>query len=44
VVQEGPAKDLSIRLRQAFHRANADEYGGDINDFRVIVDYPLSIL
>ncbi|NMY40749.1 OprD family porin [Pseudomonas sp. WS 5013] len=44
VVQEGPAKDLSIRLRQAFHRANADQGEGDINEFRVIVDYPLSIL
>lgn len=44
VIQEGPAKDLSVRLRQAIHRANADEYGGDINEFRIIVDYPLSIL
>lgn len=44
VIQDGPAKDLSIRLRQAFHRANADQGEGDINEFRVIVDYPLSIL
>lgn len=44
VVQEGPAKDLSIRLRQAFHYANDDQGEGDIHEFRVIVDYPLSIL
>jgi imipenem/basic amino acid-specific outer membrane pore len=44
VVQTGPAKDLSFRIRQAWHRANADEKEGDINEFRLIVDYPLSIL
>lgn len=44
VVQEGAAKDLSIRLRQAFHYANADQGEGDIHEFRVIVDYPLDIL
>ncbi|CAH0310831.1 MULTISPECIES: OprD family porin [Pseudomonas] len=44
VVQTGPAKDLSFRIRQAWHRANADEGEGDINEFRLIVDYPLSIL
>ena len=44
MVQEGPAKDLSIRLRQAFHYANDDQGEGDLHEFRVIVDYPLSIL
>ncbi|MEO4014105.1 OprD family porin [Pseudomonas rossensis] len=44
VVQSGPAKDLSVRLRQAWHFANADEGEGDVKEFRVIVDYPLSIL
>lgn len=44
VVQTGPAKDLSFRIRQAWHRANADEKEGDVNEFRLIVDYPLSIL
>jgi imipenem/basic amino acid-specific outer membrane pore len=44
VVQAGPAKDLSFRIRQAWHRANADEGEGDINEFRLIVDYPISIL
>ena len=44
VVQAGPAKDLSFRIRQAWHRANTDEGEGDINEFRLIVDYPISIL
>ena len=44
VVQSGPAKDLSVRFRQAWHFANADEGEGDVKEFRVIVDYPLSIL
>ncbi|MBV4457019.1 OprD family porin [Pseudomonas sp. COR58] len=44
VVQSGPAKDLSFRIRQAWHRANADEGEGDVDEFRLIVDYPLSIL
>jgi len=44
VVQTGPAKDLSFRIRQAFHRANTDEGEGDINEFRLIVDYPISVL
>lgn len=44
VVQTGPAKDLSFRIRQAWHRANTDQAEGDINEFRLIVDYPLSVL
>lgn len=44
VVQTGPAKDLSFRIRQAWHRANADQGEGDINEFRLIVDYPISVL
>lgn len=44
VVQQGPAKDLSVRLRQAWHRGNADQAEGDQNEFRVIVDYPISVL
>ncbi|PJI49060.1 MAG: outer membrane porin, OprD family [Pseudomonas sp.] len=44
VVQAGPAKDLSFRLRQAFHRANADQAEDDNNELRLIVEYPLSIL
>ncbi|CDF82741.1 Porin D [Pseudomonas knackmussii B13] len=44
VVQSGPAKDLSFRVRQAWHRANSDQAEGDIDEFRLIVDYPLSVL
>ena len=44
VVQSGPAKDLSFRIRQAWHFANADQGEGDIKEFRFIVDYPLSVL
>lgn len=44
VVQSGPAKDLSIRARQAFHRANSDYADRDTNQFRLMVEYPLSIL
>ena len=41
VIQEGAAKDLSFRVRQAFYRNNDQ---GDVNDFRLIVEYPLSVL
>ncbi|MEE9100413.1 MULTISPECIES: OprD family porin [Pseudomonas] len=44
VVQSGPVKDMSFRLRQAFHRANSDQGESDNNELRLIVDYPLSIL
>ncbi|MCD5988082.1 OprD family porin [Pseudomonas phytophila] len=44
VVQTGPVKDLSFRIRQAWHRANADQGEGDVNEFRLIVDYPISVL
>ncbi|MGP0172173.1 OprD family porin [Pseudomonas sp. NCHU5208] len=41
VLQEGAAKDLSFRVRQAFYR---DSMQGDVNDVRLIVEYPLSVL
>ncbi|MFJ4142801.1 OprD family porin [Pseudomonas sp. NPDC089734] len=44
VIQSGPAKDLSFRIRQAFHTANADQGEGDLSEFRLIVDYPITIL
>ncbi|TXR41484.1 OprD family porin [Ectopseudomonas mendocina] len=47
VIQEGAAKDLSFRLRSAIYRANSVQnanYGSDNNDFRVIIEYPLSVL
>jgi len=43
VIQEGSAKDLSFRIRNAFYRAD-NSLGGDVNDFRLIVEYPLSVL
>ena len=47
VFQEGPAKDLSIRLRQATWRANGvanAALGTDLDEFRIITEYPLDIL
>jgi imipenem/basic amino acid-specific outer membrane pore len=44
VVQTGPAKDLSFRIRQSWHVANAAEGEGDISEFRLITEYPLNIL
>ena len=45
VVQEGAAKDLSLRLRQATVRSDED-FGSsnDLDEVRLIVEYPLSIL
>lgn len=43
VLQDGPAKDLSFRLRNAFYHADS-EYGTDLTDTRLIIEYPLSIL
>ena len=42
VVQSGAAKDLSLRLRQATHRSTA--FDNDLQDVRLIVEYPLSLL
>ncbi|WP_397449388.1 OprD family porin [Pseudomonas sp. NA-150] len=44
VVQTGPVKDLSFRIRQAWHTADAGQIDGDTKEFRLIVDYPISIL
>lgn len=44
VIQEGAAKDLSFRVRNSIYRANSDFYGSDVNDLRLIVEYPLSVL
>ena len=43
VLQSGPAKDLSFRVRHAIYRASSN-VTGDVNDFRIIMEYPLSIL
>lgn len=44
VVQEGKAKNLSFRLRQAFVSSNASQGEGDLNELRLIVDYPFTLL
>ncbi|HEN8798913.1 OprD family porin [Pseudomonas sp. CM25] len=46
VLQEGPAKDLSFRVRQATYRSGDGVYYGSpsIDELRLIVEYPLSIL
>ncbi|BAN48421.1 OprD family porin [Metapseudomonas resinovorans] len=43
VVQEGPAKDLSFKLRNSIYRADND-VGPDLNEVRAFIEYPLSIL
>ncbi|MDY7562273.1 OprD family outer membrane porin [Pseudomonas sp. 10B1] len=45
VVQSGPAKNLSVRLRNSFLRVsdNASAYNSEGNETRVFVDYPISI-
>jgi imipenem/basic amino acid-specific outer membrane pore len=46
VIQAGPAKDLSLRLRQATYRSGDGVYYGSpsIDELRLIASYPLSIL
>jgi hypothetical protein len=42
-VQDGPAKDLSLRARNSILRTNNPAWN-DINEWRLYVEYPLSIL
>ncbi|MCL8303054.1 OprD family outer membrane porin, partial [Pseudomonas mosselii] len=42
VVQTGSMKDMSFRIRQANTRAT--QFESDLDEFRLIVEYPLSIL
>ena len=47
VLQEGPAKDLSFRVRQATYRSSDAVYlnsSPSIDELRLIVEYPLRIL
>lgn len=46
VVQEGMAKDLSFRLRNSIYRnSNSNiNYSGDVDEIRLFIEYPLSIL
>ena len=45
VVQSGPAKDLSVRVRNSFLRVsnNASNYNADGNETRIFVDYPINV-
>ncbi|CDF84369.1 Porin D [Pseudomonas knackmussii B13] len=42
VVQSGPAKNLSFRLREAWHAGDAST-GGHLEQTRLITEYPLNI-
>ncbi len=48
VIQDGAAKDLSFRVRHSIYRANdaynADYDTPDMNDTRLIIEYPLDII
>ncbi|MCI1737663.1 OprD family porin [Pseudomonas veronii] len=46
VIQSGPAKDLSLRVRQATYRSADGVYYGSpsIDELRLIANYPLNIL
>lgn len=45
-IQDGPAKDLNMRVRQATYRSSDGVYYGSpsIDEVRVILEYPLSVL
>ena len=43
VVRDGAAKDLSLRLRHAMHRANQAQGEADVDEVRLIVEYPLDV-
>lgn len=43
VLQDGPAKDLSLRVRNSIYRAS-NNLGPDLNEVRAYIEYPLSIL
>ena len=45
VVQDGKAKDLAVSLRWATNRGN-DAYrtvDNDVDEYRVIIDYPIDV-
>lgn len=44
VIQSGPAKDLSFRVRQATVRENPDQPLRNIDETRLIVEYPFKLL
>lgn len=44
VIQSGPAKNLSLRLRQATVRENHDQPLANIDETRFIIEYPIKLL
>ena len=42
VMQSGPFKDLSFRVRQAWHRGDASTGGSD-DYLRIMIEYPLDL-
>ncbi|WP_460138460.1 OprD family porin [Pseudomonas sp. H2_D07] len=44
VIQSGPTKDLSLRVRQATYRSSDQVYSGSLDELRLIAQYPLNIL
>jgi imipenem/basic amino acid-specific outer membrane pore len=44
VIQSGPAKDLSLRVRQATYRSSDQVTSGSLDELRLIAQYPLNIL
>jgi hypothetical protein len=44
VVQSGPFKNVSLRLRNATYRTNYEKFARDVDETRVIVSYNFSVL
>jgi len=42
-VQSGPAKDLALKARNSIYRTD-NSYGTDLNEWRLFIEYPISIL
>ncbi|MBB2497301.1 OprD family porin [Aquipseudomonas ullengensis] len=43
VVQEGAAKDLAFKARNSIYRAD-NNFGTDMNEWRLFIEYPLDVL
>jgi imipenem/basic amino acid-specific outer membrane pore len=43
VIQSGPAKDMSFRLRQSTHRATSGYRYLDIDEIRFITEFPINV-
>lgn len=43
VFQNGPAKDLALKARNSIYRTD-NNFGTDLNEWRLFIEYPLSIL